>query len=68
MQAFNEIKAALVLAGVTQREIARELGIDPSVVHKTMKGQCVSARVSGLIVKKLGFDPWNADARSTTQV
>ena len=59
-QAFLNLKAALVRAGVTQREIAHELSISPSTVHKVLRGQSVSSRVQNSVVEKLGFDPWQS--------
>ena len=67
LQTFRNVKAELIRAGITQREIAKQLRVSPSTVHKVLRGQCVSARVRKLIGKKLGFDPWQADARPTQQ-
>ena len=57
-QAFRDVKAALIRAGVSQREIAQALSINPSTVHKVLRGQCVSARVRNEVSARLGFDPW----------
>ena len=55
---FNRLKACLVREGITQVEIARELGISSVTVHQVLRSQCESARVKGLIIEKLGWNPW----------
>ena len=52
-----EIKAALLLRGVTQARIARECGCDRSVVANVIAGRRHTRRVREAIAAALGVPP-----------
>lgn len=48
----NEIKAWLVRRGITQTEIAREAGVTPGLVNRTIHGQANNRRVLRRLVTR----------------
>ena len=51
----REIKAALILKGVTQAAIAKEAGVSQTLVHLTIKGAERNRKVRSVIAKILGI-------------
>lgn len=51
-----EIKIALMHAGVTQAEIARQCGVTPTQVHRVIFKGTVSDHVRRAIAKTIGKD------------
>ena len=63
---INEIKAAMVRAGIKQRDIAAELQIKEQSVNRVINGHGINYRVFDLVAQKLGRDPrkmWGARYR-----
>jgi lambda repressor-like predicted transcriptional regulator len=50
----RKIKAALMLRGVRQKDIALEVGVDASMVSLVIKAERVSRRVRAAIAAALG--------------
>lgn len=50
---FKEIKKWLIDKGLTQTEIARQLGISQTAVYQVIKGNMKSKRITSLL-KELG--------------
>ena len=50
-----EIKIALINKGITQVEIARELGVSHAIVSQEINGKRKSARVREYILARLGL-------------
>ncbi len=50
----REIKAALMLKGVTQASIARKLGITPSLISMVIQGKEKTPRVRQAIAEVIG--------------
>lgn len=60
----NEIRSLLILKGVRQRKIARELGITPQTVCCVIAGKTRSRRVREAIAKAIGksyLEVWNGE-------
>jgi len=53
---YLELKADMIRAGVTQKEIAAKLGCSPEMVSLVVRGLAVSHRVRKAIAEKLGMD------------
>lgn len=53
----NEIRVELLRRGVTQAEIAEELGVTPGAVSRVIDGNVVSHRIRTVIAKKIKIDP-----------
>jgi lambda repressor-like predicted transcriptional regulator len=51
-----EIRIALIRAGVTQAELARELDVTQQLVYKIIAGTSVSHQVRQHIAKRIGID------------
>jgi transcriptional regulator len=51
-----KIKAALILKGLKQKDIARELGITPAAVSMLIHGKRKSKRFEEWVKKHLGVD------------
>ena len=58
---FQEVKAELARRGVSQRAIALQLGVHPTLVHLVMKGRAVSSRVTAAIARQIGLDVEHED-------
>ena len=56
MKQLRYIKSLLVLNGITQTELARELGTTRENVTNVLRGSCTSRRVKEHIAKRLGKD------------
>lgn len=50
----REIKAALMLKGVTQASIAKKLGITPSLISMVIQGREKTPRVRRAIAEEIG--------------
>lgn len=50
----ERIKAKLILAGKTQRQIARELNVTESAVSLTISGRSRSARIEQAVAQAIG--------------
>ncbi len=53
----TEIKVALLRAGVTQAQIAKDLGLTIASVNGVIQGRCKSTRVMDYIEKVTGIRP-----------
>ncbi len=62
LQVGKQVKAALVLAGVTQKAVADSLGVSPTLVHQVIYGRATSRRVRREISSRLGYDPWRSSS------
>lgn len=51
-----EIKVALIRSGVSQVQIAKSLGINPSAVSRVIDGSSVSHRVRKAVAEATGID------------
>lgn len=52
----DEIRAALIRNRITQRSIARDLDVSPSLVHRVIDGLNVSDRVRRAVAKAARID------------
>mgnify|MGYP001093293609 CR=1 FL=1 len=52
----EQIKAALLLRGIAQVDVARSLGVSYSMINKTIEGRSVSHRVRTAIAEAIGKD------------
>ena len=59
-----KIQYHLGLAGLTQTQLARELGVNRSWISRVIHGDGSSRRVRELITEKLTFNPWQGDGRA----
>lgn len=63
----TEIKVALLRAGVSQAQIARDLGVHIVSVNGVINGRCKSTRVMDYIEKVTGIRPvyhWERDKKA----
>jgi lambda repressor-like predicted transcriptional regulator len=51
-----DIRIALLRAGVTQAQLARELDVTQQLVYQVIAGTCVSNQVRQHIAKRIGID------------
>ena len=63
-QVGKQIKAALVLIGVTQKAVAESLGVSTTLVHQVIYGKATSRRVRREISSRLGYDPWRSSSET----
>ena len=58
------------LAGLSQSQLADELGVSRGMVSRVIHGTAYSNRIKDFIAKKIGHDPWkraNDDEQTTVQ-
>ena len=58
MVKVNELKAELRRSGLTQEQLARKLGIDPSTLNKKLNntdGSILSVKIANAIAKELNL-------------
>jgi lambda repressor-like predicted transcriptional regulator len=51
-----DIKIAMIRAGVTQAQLARELKVSKQCLHLVVEGRVVSHRIRSHIAKRIGID------------
>ncbi len=66
----HSIKHAMGILGLTQKDIARALGVTPQAVHAVISGRMTSRRVQRYLSRRLGvpYKAWWGSASSKVRV